>query len=149
MSLNKGRKPLSERQAPKLPTFDDMFGSAFDIPKEVKSELESKGLEGRWVSLKSLGANHGYHPRGWRAYKAESLKASNLDFLAGQSPDGYLHRGTLILAVRSKEVCDQHRAVNKARIKQAKDLEKDQADRLRHKAAAIGLDTMVVEGHDD
>ena len=75
------------------------------------------------------------------------LKAA--EGLLGPNPDGIIRRGDCLLAVRSNEYSEQHRAwlrqktKNQSRIKEAK------ADELRAKVRESGTAVEVTEGYDE
>jgi len=84
---------------------------AFDLDPEVAKELEEQGLEARYVNIKLMGRNGGTHPRGWRPYKRQKSESSTRDeYLFGKDPEGYVRRGDLVLAVKTKEEVSKHRA---------------------------------------
>ena len=147
-AIKQGRKPLSEKVNTRPISLEALYGSVFDVPAEIKKEIDEKGLEARWISAPLLGKNYGFHKSGWRPYKSDLLMQSTQDYLTGQSPDGYLHRGTMILGVKPKEVCEMHRQVLKNRVKTSKEIHAEQAEKLRHKALSAGIATSVVEDQD-
>lgn len=144
-AIKQGRKPLSDKIATRSMTLEDLYGTAFDVPADVKKEIEEKGFEARWISIKALGDNYGYHKSGWTPYKSELLMKSNQDYLAGRSPDGYLKRGTMILGVKKKEVCEMHRQILRNRVRTPKEINAQQAESLRQRALSAGINTTVVE----
>jgi hypothetical protein len=67
MSTKDGKKPLSQKPSPSdFLLTDDVFGNMLAIPPELQAELDSQGLEGRWLNAKIIATNQGYHPRGWQ-----------------------------------------------------------------------------------
>lgn len=151
MSLKNGKKPLSEKQKPKLDTYDDLFSTATTISPELKKELESQGLKWRWGSYKQLKDMDGYHPRGWKIYRRkESDIIDRQDAGFGQSPDGVIRRGDMILVVKPEANWRKHKEYlkNKAR-RYGKDSEKAQAERLRQLAREHNVKPEISEGYDD
>lgn len=137
----KGAKPLSEKN--KEASLDQIFGNILKIPAEIKKELDAKNLEGRFIRYEEFVKLGGMHPRGWEPYKPDVSPKSYQLF--GSNPDGFIRRKDLVLASRSKELCDLHRG----KLKQDADRKMSSASQ---KAAAKGLKSMssevsVIEGY--
>jgi len=101
--VKNGRVPLSQK---KRPSFKASFSNRLGLDDALIEEIESQGLEYRWVDANKMYLNQGYHPNGWGAYKR---KVGTTDFKYGNDPDGVIRRGSMILAVRSKDLCQEHR----------------------------------------
>jgi hypothetical protein len=84
---------------------DDLFG----LDADLKAELDSKGLVGRFVNIKEVEKFGGRHPKGWRVYKRDNINKSSTEWMFGSDPDGYVRRAELVLAVKTKEDADKHR----------------------------------------
>lgn len=135
-----GKKPLSSK--PDMFSITDTgFGDNLAIEPALKKEIESKGLEYRWVDYKQMHENGGLHKNGWRAYKRENANISDsYGFRLGNDPNGLERRGHCLLAVRPTEVGDQHRAllVQKASIA-SKEHHKKAREEMRETAKEAGI----------
>jgi hypothetical protein len=150
MSIKNGMKPLSQKQAPASPYRDDeLFGNVQTIPEDIQKELDAKGLVGRWLDNSRIAANGGYHPKGWVPYRREGGAADQQSFMFGQSPDGYVRRGTLILGAKTKEAHAKHTALLKqqADYRKIKSVERGHAEGLRRIGGSSGL--RVHEGYEE
>lgn len=105
--IEKNNKPTIEKKS-KTNSFATNFGGdALQLDAELQEELASRGLVGRYVNIKKMQENGGWHSSGWRLYKRQ--KPSEFESLLGSSSDGLVRRGAdLALAVKTKEeVADQ------------------------------------------
>lgn len=105
--IEKNNKPSIEKKA-KTNSFADLFGGdALKLDPQLQQELDNQGLIGRYVNIKKMSENGGWHHAGWRLYKRQ--KPSEFESLIGASSDGLVRRGAdLALAVKTKEeVADQ------------------------------------------
>ena len=98
---------------------EDIFGNAVKLSPELKRELDEKGLVGRFVDYKRVAGNDGHHDSGWTVYRrGTDNKSDTLDMYGarfGQSPDGLVRRGSLVLAVKTSGQVEKHRQFLKAR----------------------------------
>jgi hypothetical protein len=146
--MAKSGKKLIKEQDPFLNP-NDIFGDATSLSPELKKELEDQGLVPRWVSYKQMKAMDGYHAKGWRVYKRKNDDIiDNQEFRLGGSPDGYVRRGDMVLAVKTVEDWKRHKDYLAAKAERySKSVRKQQVDDLRKLAKE--LNTTVVEGYDD
>lgn len=155
MSTKNGKKPVSEKPNGPIFSEDDIFGSALSIPEAVKEDIENNDLECRFVDSKILLDNHGYHKRGWTAYrkaqgnpvaKESGSTINSQEFLYGSDPHGVVRRGSMVLAVRPKAVGDKHRLYLKQKAERySQAAHKSNADQLRQMARGYRVDTRVEE----
>jgi hypothetical protein len=150
MATISGRKPLSQK--PKKPTYNiqNFFRDRLALDPTIKTELDAKGVEGRWISYKKYLENGNYHEWGWQVYKRDASKTNESGQLLGNNPDGIIRRGDCVLAVRPKELCEQHRAYNadKAARQSSKKFQRLKAQELREMAEESGLGAQVHEGYE-
>lgn len=119
------------------------------ISEELKKEITSKGLEYRWISYRHYVENGNFHKHSWAVYKPEK-KDSDQGFYLGNNPDGIIRRGDCILAVRPKELCEQHREDLADRANRQKyGHKKAMANELRQMAKDGRLDTKIDEESSD
>jgi hypothetical protein len=152
MSNTKQKKSIKSK--PTLDFNDELFSSDITkISKELKKELQDQNLAWRFIDYKKYMDLGGYHPRGWKAYKQKRGNSDILDTEAaryGANPDGFMRRGTLVLAVRSQELNTEHKAYLKNRASRyAVSVEKQQKNELRQRAKEARLDTRIVDGYED
>lgn len=136
----KVRSKKTEESQPVRESLEGIFGNALDVPAFLKKELDTKGLEGRWIDYKNYVENAGFHRTGWAPYKPENG--------VGTTPDGYIRRGSVVLAARSKEQSDRHRAILKGKADRQLGAAKSstQANELRR----MSNNTVpVVDGYED
>lgn len=85
----------------------DFINDPYFLDKELKAELESKGLVGRFVNIKKLEMYGGRHNSGWVPYKRESKDPMGI---FGSDPDGFVRRGMdLVLAVKPVALQKKHK----------------------------------------
>lgn len=144
--LKQGKKPLTARQAPQIRA-EDLFGDPLKLDKDVKEQIEADGMEARFVDAKQLYDFNGYHKNGWIPFKKKS--SATVDFKNDRDPDGVVRRGTLILAVRSKEICEKHRLMLAQKADRASNVSKTQAEELRQMARERHADVAVSEGYEE
>jgi hypothetical protein len=147
-NIKNGKKPLSERRPPAVLSEPDFFGNQLVITNEVKAELERKGLEYRFIDYKKYVSEGNQHNRGWKVQKLESLSKTE-SFLFGDSPDGIIRRGSLVLAVRPIEQGDKHRAWIQSRQNVQNGRKQAMADELRAVARQNSLDTIIDDSDSD
>jgi len=118
MSNNQQKGLGPKKVQPTRPKFAAQTGNIFgnnrlEVPDCYLAEAEEKGYECRWISSKDLKENHGSHKNMWAAYKFKSNPSNGIigdeRFAYGNDPEGIVRRGDLVLAVRTKDLGDQHR----------------------------------------
>lgn len=113
MQVKNGRKPVRlNKPAPIVA--DDIFQNPLGVDEDLKSLLESKGFAIRFINHKQYADFGGSHPAHWKPISKKKLKELGYDtmdvhdFSNGSDVDGYIRRGDLVLAVRSKEINEKH-----------------------------------------
>jgi hypothetical protein len=149
--IKNGKKPLSQKQGPCRVTADEIYGNATALSEELKKELEEQGLVPHWVDYKQMKELDGYHRSGWQIYfRKNHANIDNQEAKFGRSPDGIVRRGTLVLAVKTKESAEKHKAYLKDRAERySGKIHKKQAEEFRQLAKQSGLNTTVETGYDD
>lgn len=149
MSLNKGRKPISEKPTQRVISPEEVFGNSLKLDPELEAELDAKGLEGRFVDYKKLVEFAGYHKHGWTPYKRDiSATIGSADFKFGADPDGLVRRGTVVLAVKPKEKVQIHRDFLKQKAQKYSQSNKNLAQEMRDYVRRDGSSAEVLEGWD-
>lgn len=139
--MKNGQKPITE----KYDDSDVYEGDAnlLTVDSKIKKEIESKGLDGRFISYKEYIANGQHHVQKWKPYKIDYAKMGiSTDFMQGQDVSGYIRRGDLIFATRSKQISAGHRAkLSHLRSSQRQKAARDGAvfDDLKKAAKAAGV----------
>lgn len=150
--IKAGKKPLSSKPKMQDLAYDDMFGNNLALDPELQKELDEKGLVPRWVDAKRLFEMNGFNDKGWRTYRRENRSSdtiNTLDFKFGNDPTGIIRRGSLILAVKSKEQADKHRMFLNERTDKQAQINTKSAEQLRAFAKSNGLDAKIYEGYED
>lgn len=133
----------------KDPVFNpaDLYQSALDIPESIKKEIEEKGLAARWINATEFQRQYGFHKSGWTPYKPDN----KLPAIAGVSgdPEGFVRRGDLILATKTKEQHNLHKARLKMKSSMASGYNATKAKELRRFMQESGVKTKVVEGFEE
>lgn len=104
----KGTKPLSQRKGPGTGDFVFTPRNPLDIPEALKKEIESKGLEYRWLDAKQMADHGNLHKNYWEIYRRDPDVDGDIGVF-NSSPDKTIRSGTVILGVRPKRVGDGHR----------------------------------------
>ena len=154
------KQPIKKGQNPTKPNISekDDYSLLFeqptilDLPDNCKSEVESKGLEGRWIDLVLLQKNGGMHRKGWQPYKFDCLgKTSSSNPFGGQSGqyEGYLIRQQLIYATKTKEEAELERRKINLRIKLQADPAALKVKEMREYVKNSGVKGMVVADDED
>ncbi len=151
MEIRNGKKPLAAKAASKAApiNMDDIFGNALGLDPNIVKALRDKGLVHRFISAPKLMSSGGYHARGWRPIKLKEIEGYGTIDTFGADPDGYLRRGDLVLAVRSKELNDKHKAYLAQEGARGKNIQKKQADELRQFVKGNDLGMEIIEGYED
>lgn len=149
--MNKqGRKPVTQRTESPTLLHEEVFGNFLKIEPDLQAELESKGLVARFVDAKKLYEMNGYHKNGWVPYKRDAnAKLGLSDFKFGTDPDGIVRRGTLILAVKSVDQVNKHKAALELKANRGRMINKTKADELRDMVRSTGTKTQVHEGYEE
>jgi hypothetical protein len=141
-----GKKHISEK--PKAKPIKAGFTpmNLLDVPPDVQADLNARGLEARWVDAKTFASNGNIHKNLWELYKRPDVTVSaGANPLTGLPPDGTVRRGTVVLAVRSVEMGDGHRAELKKKIDRAKGSVKQQGAEMKALARKGGLDERIID----
>lgn len=132
----------------KAPAFDMVdFGNRLKVPAHIMKELRDKGLAHRFVSIKKIQENGGYHPMGWTPYEVEKPLTNPL---TGQAEK--LHRvGDLVLAVKPKDAFEQHKKwlahKSQAQAGVQKKAAQEMRDRIKEGKASKHIS--VIEGYEE
>lgn len=149
MSNKDGRKPLSSKPVQSHLVTDDIFGNPLGIPADIKAELDSKGLTGRWLNAIELGKFQGYHKRGWKVYKRTSAPSDIMSFKIGNDPDGVVRRGDCILGVKTSDEIALHRKHLQQKAQHGYSVNADKANELRSALGNAGIKAKIHEGYDE
>lgn len=144
-----GRVPVSEKDESLGFSFAEFDQSILNLDPEIKSELDKKGLAYRWINATHYKASGNFHKNGWRVYRYEgaSDQRGSLDFAYGVSPEGYIIRGDLVLAVKPKEQAERYKQYLAHRATLQSGKSKDVADTFKKMARESGA--AVLEGYEE
>lgn len=149
---NKGGKlPLSKRSAVEQANIDreELDMSVLKVDSALLAKLDSEGLVCRWINASKYKNGGNFHKSGWRPYKVnESAKEKgSYDFSYGSSPEGYLIRNDLILAVKSKDESERWRSHLKKKAQNMSGKNDDASASFKEKAKSGGA--KVLEGYEE
>lgn len=149
--VNKGGKlPVSAKKAADMSDFSDLEQlNLLAIDEGLKKELDDKGLAFRWINAKVYMNGGNFHKSGWTAYRrsASTQPKETHEFQYGTSPEGFIIRHDLLLAVKPKEQQErwkQYLGVKAARQSASND---ENIKKFKEKAKESGA--KVHEGYDD
>jgi hypothetical protein len=148
-SAKPGKTPISVKVDSRYETEDVEF-NLLVLDSKLKSELESKGLVHRWVNKKEYLDKGNYHNSGWIAYLPDTdAGAGRHDFMVGRSPEGYIQRKDLILAVKTVGAAARQKERIKAKTKTAQAFMKQEASEMRARMKDAGVKgAKVHEGYE-
>jgi hypothetical protein len=128
------------------PLYDDTEENDIDGP--LKKELEDQDLEYRFVDFKQAKALGGASRAGWRVYKRKSPdpRIQGIESLA--DPDGLVRKGTLVLAVKHKQLAQRQRDRNDTRRKILNGYNKQVASEVDGKARRLGGSSHAIAGYE-
>jgi hypothetical protein len=141
-----GKKDINEKGSRKESVFaDDFFEvNQLIVPRAIRDEIESQGMDLRWINSSELQKHGGHHKHRWEVYRPKNRKG-----VVGIQADGRITRGDLVLAVRQKEVTKAYQAkINRASARN-KNYDKQAAEELRQDLGGSGVRTKVVTGFDE
>lgn len=133
----------------KKPVSLDMvdFGNRLKIPAHIEEELKAKGLVPRFVSVKKIQENGGFHPMGWTPYEIEKPHTNPL---TGQA-EKLFRVGDLVLATKPKAAAENHKRwlaqKSEAQSGEQKKAAKEMRDRIREGKASKHIS--VIEGYEE
>ena len=123
------------------------FTNQLDLPKALRAEISEKNYVCRFININEFNKRGKIHTSMWRPYRPDI--ATEMDQGYGRDADGYIRRGDLVLAVRSKS---EDRAAKsmlaKKNIQYAKH-DKDKAHELRKFMSKNGISAKILDTYDD
>lgn len=125
----------------------DLYQSPLEVPEGLKKEIDGKGLAFRWINATEFQRQYGFHRSGWKPYKPD-VKVSGMSELGGDA-EGFVRRGDLILATKTKAENEKHKLGLKMKADRALGYNKIKAEELRKDMLAAGIASTVVEGYED
>lgn len=142
-------KPQVTKRDPSVGTnMEEIFDSTFKVPEQVAAEIKEAGLVSRWINATEFKKAFGFHKNRWQPFQSKYMK-SLANGIFGGDPEGYVRRGDLILAVKSKELQDKHRAFVKDRTEALAGKAKQHKAKLREIAREHGVKTNIDDDYDD
>jgi hypothetical protein len=149
MSSLSGKKPLSSKaKTTSAMNEPDFFLNPLAVAKDVKAELDKKGLDYRWISYTKYVASGGQHERGWTVYKRDKKAIEDANIF-GANPDGIIRVRDNVLAVRPADFSKKHKTWLKSKAARSTGINEAKADELRQKAREANVDTYIDEGFDE
>ena len=138
-------KQAVEKASIAVSEFD--MDDALIIDPKIRAEIEAKGLVCRWINGHKFKDNYGFDARRWVPYKTETGMG---EAFGGKDSEGYIRRGDLILAVRTKEMNAAHKAkIDRKNKTLAAAQNKQAADELRQRMKDAGVKGVkILEGYE-
>lgn len=146
--MAKQEKPVAKKPTKSIYNPNELYASALEIPSDLQAELDEQGLVARWINAGEFQRQAGFHRSRWVPYKSQSKVKAGATSLFNGDPEGFIRRGDLILAVKSQEEADLHKARLSAKANNYKDFNKTKARELREMARSQGVDMKVFEGYE-
>lgn len=147
-----GRLPLSTKETLDSSDFshEDLDFNILKVDPELKAELEGQGLAYRWINAKNYSSSGNFHKSGWVAYRRkDEASRGSLDFNYGSSPEGYIIRNDLILAVKKQEAHARWKAKVRQKAEIMSGVNGQKANELREAVRGAGVKARVFEGYDE
>ena len=117
--------------------------SILDLDRDLQQELKDFDLECRFISFKDYKSK-GFHSKEWRPYKRKSVPKGGAVYTIDS--EGYTVKGDLILAVKPREMAENHRRL----LKQKADRQNSFSEATEaFKSSVKGARHKVVEGFED
>lgn len=147
--IKNGKKPISSRSSSRIAR-NQIYGSPMDLPEALIEELESQGLEYRFLAPHKINKFTGKHKSGWEAYKVKDYdKIASEGFKFGADPDGLIRCEELVLGVKPKEKAELHRDYLAQRSAEQAKVSKQKAQELKRMARAENLNIKVIDTYED
>ena len=119
-NMKDGKVPASDRE--KYSQLATSSGSILTIPQVLADHFAREGLASKWVSKQKIASNGGYHPSSWIPYEMNADQKKELPkVFLGNVVTNHLERGDLILAVKPKEMQEEHKKEIRRKTRQQLD----------------------------
>jgi hypothetical protein len=107
-NMKDGKVALSDRE--KYRQMATSTGSILTVPEVLEKAFKESDLVCKWVSKTKMVSHGGYHPSGWIPYDISAEQKAKLpkQFMGSIVLDR-LERGDLILAVKPREMQEDHK----------------------------------------
>jgi hypothetical protein len=127
----------------------DFYMNPYEISDELKQELTKKGLEWRFINAVKF-KEMGYHRSRWVPYRTEKGTISSpADQVFGADPEGFVRRGSDILACKPKAAAQAHREHLRKLTRLQESSHKSKAEQIKSLFKESGIKGQVHEGYDD
>lgn len=151
----KGGKTPSAVKKSKVEELNDfraeMDQSVLKLDDALLKEIADLGLVPRWINATKYKAGGNFHKNNWKPYKVSNASGTSdrgsYDFGYGVSPEGYIIRNDLILAVKPLEQQRRHKSFIKQRADAMAGKSKNTIQEFKEKARAGGAVTL--EGYEE
>lgn len=123
-------------------SYDEFFNNKLSLPQNVKDHLGEKGLDWRFINAGQFRSSGNTHRSHWKPHIFDQVEF-------GQSAEGHITRGDLILATRPKAVSAGHRKFLKERNNRLNAFNRTKAQELKASMAEAGVKGKVTEGYEE
>lgn len=119
-NLKDGKIALSDRE--KYRQMATQPHNEFSIPDVLQKAFDKAGLAAKWVSKRKIAEKGGRHPSGWFPYEISDEQREQLPkVFLGNIVTNCLERADLILAVKPKELVEEHKREIRRKTQQQMD----------------------------
>ncbi len=142
-TLNKDKRQTeTPKRDPSFVSEEFTYHNALAIPGELKTHLNNKGLDWRFLNANEFRKAGNYHRSHWKPFVV-TPDISGL--VSTMTADGLIQRGDLILGVRPKAITAKHREFLAERNRRYNNFAKDEAQKMREDIRRKGLSGVKVE----
>ncbi len=119
-NIKDGKVALSDKD--KYRQMATSTGSILTVPEVLMKAFKEADLAHKWVSKAKIASNGGYHPTHWIPYEmSDTQKGALPRVFLGNVVSSHLERGDLILAVKPREMQEEHKREIRRKTKQQLD----------------------------
>lgn len=151
MSKKQTMPSVDQKKPKSFKSLADFYMSGDAIPSRIKAFLNEKGLSYRLINAVKYKGSGNFHRSHWVPLEIPKEMRPDLASVdgVGLSPEGYLVKGDLVLATRSKEMNSTHRRLLDEQAMRLKGYNKIKGQELQEYANEHGLGAKVEVGYGD
>ena len=145
------KKPVNSKPE-NLTNLGDFYANPYELAPDLKKELTEKGLEWRFINAVRF-KEMGFHRSHWMPYKRDQGKAGSslttAEQIFGADPEGFVRRGSDILAVKPRAAAQAHRDHLKRLTRLQESSYKSKGAQIKDAFKEAGIKGKVLEGYDE
>lgn len=120
------------------------YNNMLALPQELKTYLNDKGLDWRFLNATQFRAGGNYHRSNWKALNLREHSTA-VDMVSGVTAEGLVQRGDLILGIRPKGISAKHREFLAEKNRRYNNFNKEKAKEMRDDVRRKGISGITVE----